>query len=103
MKKVILILAGFILASQLTACGTDGIEELTFRKVLEYQLEGECGDTDVACQQAVEEQIQPCMEKADWRSYLENDDDEEELKRFSRIFYACIVDADGNPYFESSL
>ena len=48
----------------------------------------------------VKEQIESCMEKSDWRKYVDNDEDEEELKRFIGEFFPCFKDSNGNPYFQ---
>ena len=90
------LLLGIIL---LSACSEGQVEELVFRKTLEYDLVGTCED-DKACINAVKSQVGPCMEKSRWREYLENQDSEEALERFSVEFYACIVDDEGNPYFD---
>lgn len=84
------------------ACSTEKMEEFVFKKTLELSLQELC-DGDEACDKALEEQITPCMEKSDWRAFLNNEDDEEELSRFTREFYSCIVDEEGKPYFESTV
>lgn len=104
--KIYLILLITLFAA---ACSDVNVEELAFRKTLEYSLIGLCGerDTDEAedkeCVEAVRAQIKPCMESSDWQTYLKNSEDEKELARFTHEFYSCIVDADGDPYFESNL
>ncbi len=80
-------------------CSGEIIEELAFRKVMEYQLKDECGDEDKACVEAVEAQIESCMKQSDWRRFLENEEDEEELKRFTSEFFPCFRDPDGEAYF----
>jgi hypothetical protein len=79
------------------------LEELAFRKTLEYDLVKLCGDDDEECISAVKSQLKECMERSDWRRFLQSQEDQIELKRFTSEFYACIVDTDGNPYFESNL
>jgi len=85
------------------ACSEGQVEELVFRKALEYDLVNLCGESDKECIRAVKSQTKTCMEKSGWRRYLDNQDDRRELKRFTDEFYLCIVDADGNPYFESNV
>lgn len=85
----------------MTACNQEMMEETIFQKTIEYDLIKLCED-DEACIEAVKNQSKQCMESSDWRQYIENQDDVEELKRFSEEFYACIVDEEGNPYFEST-
>ncbi|HEY0720497.1 MAG TPA: hypothetical protein VGE50_04520 [Gammaproteobacteria bacterium] len=85
------------------ACSDATVEEFTFRKVLEHDLINLCGDDDEACIHAVESQVKGCMEKSDWRKYVESQDDPDELKRFTKEFYGCVVDANGHPYFVPNL
>lgn len=79
-------------------CSAEQAEEFAFRKVLEYKLKDECGENQ-ECIDAVEEQIDSCMKKSDWRKYVENDEDDEEMARFVRLFFPCFKDPDGNSYF----
>jgi hypothetical protein len=83
----------------LSACG-DGLQELTFRKTLEYELVELCGEKDKICIAAVKAQIKQCMVKSDWKKFVKNQDSDAELKRFTTVFYACVVDNNGEPYFE---
>lgn len=98
MKLIILLLVLGLVVS----CSESQVEELTFRKSLEYDLVGLCDD-DKGCIKSVKSQTKQCMEKSEWRKFLENQDSQEELARFSKEFYSCIVDAEGKPYFESNL
>lgn len=94
-------LVGIIFISLLLwSCSEGQIEEFAFRKTLEISLIDLCGEQDKECIAAVESQISGCMEKSDWRKYLENEDNKDELNRFTKAFYSCLVDEDGNPYFE---
>ncbi|MDH5786473.1 MAG: hypothetical protein OEZ16_12815 [Chromatiales bacterium] len=88
-----------LLSLTLLACTDSMVEEFAFKQTLEYSLIDLCGKEDKACIAAVESQIDDCMEKSDWRRYMDSDEDEEELNRFTSEFYACIVDEEGNPYF----
>ena len=83
----------------LVGCSTEQTEEFVFRKVLEYQLKEECGEENKQCITDVEEQIQACMRESDWRAYLDNEEDEEEMKRFINAFFPCFKDANGNSHF----
>ena len=93
----------FILLLTLFLIGcTDGqVEEFAFRNILEHDLIELCSKDDKKCISAVKAQIKDCMVKSNWRRYLDNEDSEEELNRFTSVFYACIVDSEGNPYFET--
>ena len=83
-------------------CSGEMIEELVFRKVMEYQLKDECRDEDKACIAAVEAQIESCMLQSDCRQFLENEEDEQEMKRFISEFFPCFKDPEGNAYFTSA-
>lgn len=98
MKKLTIVM----LTCLLSACSSDKIEEFAFKKTLELSLVALC-EGDEPCKNAIKEQISPCMEKSDWRAFLNNDEDEAELARFTKAFYGCIVDEEGNPYFESTV
>ena len=80
-------------------CSSEMVEELAFRKVIEYQLKDECGDEDKACIKAVEAQIESCMKQSDWRRVTDNEEDEEEMKRFVSEFFPCFKDSSGRSYF----
>ena len=95
MKYLILL----SLAIVFMGCSQKDAEKFAFRKVLEYELVDKCGD-DEECIVAVKTQIPGCMEESDWYRYLNSDEDAEEFNRFANAFYACIVDPNGNPYFE---
>ena len=87
------------LLAAVTGCSEQQVEELVFRKTLEYQLKDRCGDDNEACHEAVEEQIRECLRKSEWKRYLDSHEDEAEVERFVREFYPCFRDADGNPLF----
>ncbi len=84
----------------LWSCSEGQMEEFAFRKTLELSLLDLCGEEDKQCIAAVKSQISGCMEKSNWRKYLQDQDNEEELNRFTSEFYSCIVDEEGYPYFE---
>lgn len=86
----------------IASCSEGQFEELVFRKTLEYDLTDLCGK-DEACVEAVKSRIKGCMVKSNWRQFLEHQDDEEEKTRFVTEFYACIVDENGNSFFEPNL
>jgi hypothetical protein len=99
MKKISIVVVSMLLI----ACSDEAVEELAFRKSLEYNLSDLCGEDDKACVHAVETQTRGCMEKSDWRKYLKAKDDPVEKKRFITEFYACVVDPEGKPYFVPKL
>ena len=99
MKFVSILLVSLFLWS----CSDKDLEEFAFRKTLEYKLVDLCGEEDKECITAVKAQIKSCMVKSSWRDFLNNEESEVELKRFTHAFYLCIVDKDGSPYFESNV
>lgn len=99
MKIAGIIFVLFVLVS----CSEGQIEEFAFRKTIEYDLVELCGIEEAECVAAVKDQVKGCMQKSNWRRYLEDQDNESELNRFTSKFYACIVDAEGNPYFEPNI
>ncbi len=82
-------------------CSEQQIEEFAFRKTLEHDLIKLCGDNNKTCITTVKTQIKGCMESSNWRQYLNDQDNEAELNRFSLEFYSCIVDSEGTPLFET--
>ena len=82
----------------MTGCSEAEIEELAFRKTLIHDSIELCDPGDEACASAIRSQTKDCMERNDWRTFLDNQGSEAELDRFTRAFYACIVDSAGNPY-----
>jgi hypothetical protein len=92
--------SAFIILLLIGGCTAEQVEEIAFRKVMEYQLIDDCGEDDKACIRAVKEQIESCMEKSDWRKYVKSDEDEAEMKRFVGEFFPCFKDSSGNSYFQ---
>ena len=88
-----------ILLGLLGGCSDEQVEEIVFRKTLEYELRDDCGDDD-ACRRAVSEQIAACMEEHDWRRFMENQDDPEETQRFVYAFFPCFKNPQGESYFD---
>lgn len=86
------------LISGITAINFD-VEEFTFRYTLGNDLIAKC-DNESECVSAVNSQLKSCMEKSNWREFVKNQDSESEIERFKTEFYACIVDRDGDPYFQ---
>ncbi len=91
--------AMLIIVLLVAGCSEEQAEEFAFRKTMEYRLKDKCGENE-ECISAVEEQIESCMKKSDWRKYLDNDEDKSELKRFINEFFPCFRDPNGNSYFK---
>lgn len=99
LSRLTLASAGLVSTALTTGCDQWDPEELAFRKTMEYNLVEACGDDDQACVDAVKSQLKGCMEKSDWKGFVNDSDNEAEKQRFVSEFYSCVVDEDGNPYF----
>jgi hypothetical protein len=73
-------------------------EKYVFQKTAEIDLLEKCGEDD-ACIQVVKENVELCMDKSNWKKYVDNSDDNEELYRFIKEFYPCFKNSEGKPYF----
>lgn len=94
MKVLITVLTVTLLA----ACSDYDIQHFVFKKIMNESLLEMC-DGDEACNVAVEEQIDACMEEADWLTYTNSNDDDKELIRFMTEFYPCFKGPDGEAYW----
>lgn len=83
----------------LTGCSEKFIEEFVFRETLKYNLKEVCGKDDQSCKDAVDSQLQSCMDKSNWKQFIKDSDNKEESIRFKRELYSCIVDSEGKPRF----
>ena len=91
-------LSSILVLLLIIGCSEEQTEEFVFKKTMEYQLKDDCGE-DEECISAIEKQIESCMKKNDWRKYLRNSEDEEELNRFVEKFFPCFKDQNGNSFF----
>lgn len=96
MKYTLVILVVF------TLFGCDGkeMEGFVFKKSLESKLIERCGKKDRLCITAVKQQTGECADKANWHRFLGDSEDPVEKKRFQGIFFMCLVDVKGKPFFE---
>ena len=94
-KLVILI----SITVSLTGCSEKFIEELVFRETLKYKLKEVCGNDDQSCKDAVDSQLQSCMDKSNWKQFIKDSDNKEESIRFKSELYSCIVDSAGKQHF----
>ena len=83
----------------LMGCSEKFIEELVFRETLKYKLKEVCGNDDQSCKDAVDSQLQSCMDKSNWKQFIKDSDNKEESIRFKSELYSCIVDSAGKPHF----
>lgn len=72
-------------------------------KLVKQQLTESCED-DSDCAYAVRMQFDACHRKfrKEWQAYMDASGSEEDryLTEYSNKLYACIVNEDGEPYFE---
>lgn len=83
----------------LTGCSEKFVEEFVFRETLKYNLKEVCGNDDQSCKDAVDSQLQGCMDKSNWQQFIQDSDNKEESSRFKSELYACIVDSANKPHF----
>jgi len=82
----------------LSGCSEDKVEEFAFRKSMQYNLNKLC-EEDEQCKSDVKSQIGDCMESSDWRNIIDDESDES-MQAFIKLFYPCFNDENGKPYFE---
>lgn len=83
-------------ATAISGCSETAIEEFTFRKLAEHDLQSECGE-NTRCQDAVSAQIAACMERANWRGLLDKEEGDPAFIVFNETFRPCFVEEDGKP------
>lgn len=96
MRTPLLVLVLIILSG----CDNNELEGFVFKKSLESKLVERCGEKDRLCITAVKQQTGKCADKADWGRFLEDSEDPAEKQRFQGIFFKCLVDVKGKPFFE---
>jgi len=71
---------------------------------LKAALKANCGDEDAACIAAVNSQFDSCQSKyeKEWNDYMHSSISKEDelLEMYSLKMFGCIVDENGEPYFE---
>lgn len=86
--------------------GCDRIFNFISDKAMKAQMIEICGEEDVGCIQAVESQFDQCagQYEEDNQAYMEapTSREDELLDIYLNNLYGCIVDDEGNPYFEYS-
>lgn len=95
MMKIWLLLISFIFVS----CSERAVEEITFREVLKHDLTKKCGE-DEDCRLIVKRDIQKCMDEANWKEFVDNQDNDAISQKFIEIFYGCLRYDNGAPLFE---
>ena len=96
-RGLIILITGLFLFG----CSEDAVERFAFEKTLKFGLTKNC-DEDKECVAAVEEQLPSCIEKGDYKAVLRAPREQEDAEnaRFSRFLFSCIVDKNGDPFFE---
>lgn len=102
MKQGIQIALTLILALSISAC--DQLMVSFAHKMFELQMIELCGKDDAACIQAVETQFLECSQKHkkenDAFMSASSEDEDELLEVYLTKIYECVVDEEGNSYFE---
>lgn len=96
MRYITLLLATCFL---LSACSVEKIEKMAFLYSIKTELTKLC-DGELACEETVQADSETCAEQANWREYVDAQDEDRALRRFQKVFFACLVDDNGTPYFE---
>jgi len=89
-----------VVAVFLLSCSEEQMTDFMFKQSLKRTLIEKCGEKDKLCLEAVEKNIEKCIEKADGRRFLKDVENKKEIERFTKIFYACLVNRKGEPVFE---
>jgi hypothetical protein len=95
--KIWKIVAVIILIASLFI-GNDVVEKWTLRSMTISDFTESCNG-DFTCIEAIEAQADGCLEKAKWKEFLEDKDNEAKGKYFAETLTHCFVDAKGKPYF----
>jgi len=102
MKQGVQIALTLMLGLSISAC--DQLIGLSVNKIFELQMIELCGEDDAACIKAVETQLPGCSQKykKENDAFMSASADDE--NGFAEIYltklYGCVVDEEGNSYFE---
>ncbi len=91
-------------ATVFALAGCDMLADKAAVEMLKASLKAVCGDEDKACIAAVETQFEACHEKyrSEWKAFMDSEgEDEALLDAYNDKVTGCIVDENGNPYFDS--
>lgn len=84
--------------------GCDQLSNKAGAKLLKVSLKANCGDEDTDCIAAVENQFDSCQSnyEKEWNDYMNASASKEDelLEIYSLKMCGCIVDENGEPYFE---
>lgn len=102
MKQGMQIALTLMLALSISAC--DQLIGLSVNKMFELQMIELCGEDDAACVLAVETQLPDCSKKYKKENDAFLSASAESEDEFAEIYltkiYECVVDEEGNSYFE---
>ena len=94
----------FLILLALPLSGCDQWLNRASAEFVKIGLKEVCGEEDKECLAAVEAQFDSCHKKyeKEWEAYMEASTAKEDefLEIYLKGVYACIVDEDGQPYFE---
>ena len=98
MTRSKIVLGALLLLGSLQA--TADVLDDAAAKMVKASLKDVCED-DTDCVKAVDKQFDACLEKSDFRKYMNASaaDEDKYLASTFKHLYACIVDQDGDPYF----
>ena len=88
---IIILIASFFI-------GNDVVEKWTLRSMTISDFTESCNG-DFRCIEAIESQADGCLDKANWKEFLEDKDNLAKGKYFAETLTHCFVDAKGKQYF----
>ena len=95
--KIVKIVAIIVLIASFFV-GNDVLEKWTLRSMTISDFTESCNG-DFRCIEAIEAQADGCLEKANWKEFLDDKDNVAKGKYFAETLTHCFVDAKGKPYF----
>lgn len=97
------VLFGMVIAATV---GCDRVVQKATGQILKIKMVEICGEEDKGCLAAVDEQYGPCETKYknEWSAYMNARSSKEDalLDDYMSKLFTCVVDVDGDPYFEYS-
>lgn len=88
----------------IAATGCDIVAQKATGQIMKMKMAEICGEEDKGCLAAVDEQYGACETKykKEWSAYMNVRSSEEDavLDDYMSKLFTCVVDADGDPYFE---
>ena len=93
------VLFGMAIAA---TAGCDRIAQKATGEIFKIEMVEICGEEDKGCLAAVDEQYGACETKYgnEWSAYMNARSSKELLDDYMSKLFTCVVDVDGDPYFE---